>query len=203
MTEPPQGRDRPPSAAALAVRVNALRSDVESLVVKVDGLADTQREHGTVLDDIAELRRQVERILAILSDEDAASPNGWFWLTMNDQQHDEKFGELFDWVEAVLRPQYPHYLDTQIRPCWPNHPEARWELAWLYQLWSVAYLAKRPAPKDAADWHDRWFPGVIRRLSGIMRPCEGTCLRQPDSPPSSSTGQLASGTTEWLTPEDA
>src|SRR5215472_4373913 len=22
--------------------------------------------------------------------------------------------------------------------CAPNHPEARWELAWLYQLWSLA-----------------------------------------------------------------
>ena len=79
-------------------------------------------------------------------------------------EREEKFGELFDWVETVLRAQYPGYLADQIRPCWPNHPEARWELAWLYQLWSAAYLAKRPAPRDAADWHDRWSPGVFRRL---------------------------------------
>ncbi len=75
----------------------------------------------------------------------------------------------------MLCPQYPGYLTDQIRPCWPNHPEARWELAWLYQLWSAAYLNKRAAPKDAADWHDRWAPGVIRRLGAVMNRCQGDC----------------------------
>jgi hypothetical protein len=75
--------------------------------------------------------------------------------------------------------QYPDYLTDQIRPCWPNHPEARWELAWLYQLWTLAYLASRPSPRDIADWHDRWSPGVLRRLSHIMRRCEGGCQRHP------------------------
>jgi hypothetical protein len=38
---------------------------------------------------------------------------------------EEKFAELSDWVETVLRTQYPDYLAGQIRPCWPSHPEAR------------------------------------------------------------------------------
>ena len=159
MTDPPQGRDGSPSVAALAVQVNGLRRDVEALAAQVDVLTRTQQEHAVVLDGIAELRRQVEQILALLSEDDQASPSGWFWLTMDEQAREEKFGELSDWVETVLRAQYPGYLADQIRPCWPNHPEARWELAWLYQLWSAAYLTKRPAPKDAADWHDRWSPG--------------------------------------------
>ena len=66
---------------------------------------------------------------------------------MTDQKRDERLSELSDWVETVLRTQYPGYLADQIRPCWPNHPEARWELTWLYQLWTLAYLTKRPAPK--------------------------------------------------------
>ncbi len=98
---------------------------------------------------------------------------------MTGQQRGERLSELSDWVETVLRTQYPGYLAGQIRPCWPNHPEAMWELAWLYQLWTRAYLTSRPAPKDAADWHDRWTPGVIRRLSQTMRNCEETCQRQP------------------------
>ena len=180
MTDPPQGRDGAPSVAALAVRVNALRDDVGSLAAKLGALASTQHEHGTVLDDIPELRRQLERILTLLCEEDDATPGGWFWLTMNEQEREKKFGELYDWVETVLRPQYSDYLGEQIRPCWPNHPEARWELAWLYQLWSLAYLAKRPAPKDAADWHDRWSPGVIRRLSYVMRRCGEGCQSGPN-----------------------
>lgn len=179
MTEPPQGRDGSPSVAALAVQVNNLRREVESLTAKVDALAQTQQEHGVALDDITELRHQVEQVLAILAEDDDASPSGWFWLTMDEQAREEKFGELFDWVETVLRTQYPDYLADHIRPCWPNHPEARWELAWLYQLWSLTYLAKRPAPRDAADWHDRWSPGVIRRLVEVMSRCEDRCRQQP------------------------
>jgi hypothetical protein len=177
LTEPPQGRDGTQSVAALAVHVNGLRRQVESLASKVGKLSSAQQEHAAALDDIAELRQQVEQILAILSDEDDASPAQWFWLKMSDQEREQKLGELFDWVETVLRDQYPDYLADQIRPCWPNHPEARWELGWLYQQWSLTYLAKRPSPKDAADWHDRWTPGVLRRLSTVMSQCERTCQR--------------------------
>jgi hypothetical protein len=97
---------------------------------------------------------------------------------MSDQVREEKLGELFDWVETVLREQYPDYVNDHIKPCWPNHPEARWELGWLYQQWSLTYLAKHPSPKDAADWHDRWSPGVLRRLSTVMTGCEAGCRRQ-------------------------
>jgi hypothetical protein len=179
VTDPPQGRDGSPSVAALAVHLSSLRRDVETLATKVDALASTQRKHAAVQADITELRRQVEQILALLGEDDDASPATWFWLTMNCEERNERFAELLDWVETVMREQYPDYLADQIKPCWPNHPEARWELAWLYQQWSLTYLAKRPAPKDAADWHDRWSPGVIRRLGQVMRQCERGCQRQP------------------------
>lgn len=178
MTDPRQGPDGSPSVAALAVQVNGLRRDTESLAAKVDALASTQQGHGAALGDIAELRRKVEEVLAIFGEDAGGSSGGWFWLTMDEQTREEKFGELFDLVETVLRPQYPDYLGEQIRSCWPNHSEARWELTWLYQLWTVAYLAKRPAPREAADWHDRWLPGILRRLNDVMRRCGEGCQRQ-------------------------
>jgi hypothetical protein len=180
MTDPPpSGREQSPAVAALAVRVDGLRRRIETLATKIDVLTSTQQEHATVLDGIAQLRRQVEQILAILGNDDEPSPSEWFWLTMTDQKRDERLGELSDWVDTVLRTQYPGYTAAQIRPCWPHHPEARWELVWLYQLWTRAYLTPRPAAKDAADWHDRWTPGVIRRLAQVMRQCQETCQRQP------------------------
>ena len=100
-----------------------------------------------MLDGIAELRDRVEQILAILGNDDEPSPAEWFWLTMTGQKRDERLSELSDWVETVLRTQYPGYLAGQIKPCWPNHPEARWELAWLYQLWTLTYLTSRSAPE--------------------------------------------------------
>ena len=144
---------------------------------QLDTLTRTQQDHANALEGIAELRDRVEQILAILDDDGQSSPAEWFWLTMADQKRGERLSELSDWVETVLRTQYPDYLTGQIKPCWPNHPEARWELAWLYQLWTLTYLNDRSTPKDAADWHDRWSPGVLRRLSQIMRRCEETCQR--------------------------
>lgn len=179
MTDSPRGRGGSASVAALALQVNALRQDVESLSVKVDVLTRTQEEQAVVLQGIAELHRQVEQILAHLTEDKEPSSSGWFWLTMDERTRETKSDELYDWVETVLRTEYPDYLAAQIRPCWPNHPEARWELAWLYQLWSAAYLAKRPALKDTADWHDRWSPGVIRRLAAVMGRCENLCQRLP------------------------
>lgn len=179
MTDLFESRDGSPAVAALATHIDRLRQDLKSLVTKVDALTSTQQEHAVALNGISELRRQVDQILAILGDEADPSPTAWFWLTMTDQERDEKFGELSDWVETVLRAQYPDYLADQVRPCWPNHPEARWELAWLYQQWSLAYLARRPAPRDAADWHDRWSPGVLHRLSRVMALCEADCHRHP------------------------
>jgi hypothetical protein len=181
MTTPPQGRDgSPPSVAALAVHVSGLVRDVESLSGKLDQLASTQRQHAVLLDGVAELRRQIDHVLSILTDQDDDQPATWFWLTMPEPEREEKLAELADWVETALRTQYPDYLTNRIRPCWSNHPEARWELAWLYQLWSAAYLGDRPVPKDAADWHDRWLPGVVHRLTAVMRHCEEGCVN--DSP---------------------
>jgi hypothetical protein len=165
--------------AALAIEVNVLRHDVESLAARAEEIARVQHKHATAFDGIPELRRQVERILALLTEDDQAASAGWFWLSMDAQAREDKLGELSDWVEAVLRVQYPGYLAEQIRLCWANHPEALWELTWLYQLWCRAYLTKRPAPKDAADWHDRWAPGVLRRLGQVMNRCDAMCQSQP------------------------
>ena len=175
MTGTPHSGNGAAPAAVLAVRLDELRREVESLTSKVDTLASTQQEHGTALKTMQELRRQVELILATLDEEDDATPSAWCWLTMTKQQHDEKFAELRDWVETVLRPQYASYVRDHIKRCWANHREARWELAYLYQLWSQAYLANRSAPRDAADWHDRWLQGAIRRLTEVMQACETAC----------------------------
>jgi hypothetical protein len=176
VTSPPESRDgSSPSVAALAVQLSTLRREVESLAGKLDTVARAQREQAAVLVGLAELREQVEQVVSTLAGEKDASPAEWFWLTMTEQRRSEQFSELFDWVETVLRTQYPDYLADQIRTCWPNHLEARWELAWLYQIWSRVYLADSSAPKDAADWHDRWFPGVIHRLGAVMRQCVHGC----------------------------
>jgi len=174
VTEPPHDHERSPSVAALAVQVYELRRDLKSLKAKLDAVVRTQHEQAAVPNDLAELRQQVEKILDLVTEDDESS-HPWFWLTMPEREREEKLRELTDWVETVLRVQYPDYLADQIRLCCPSHPEARWELAWLYQLWSATYLGTRSGVKDAADRHDRWSPGVFRRLSHVMAQCERAC----------------------------
>jgi len=73
VTDSPPGRDGPPAVAALAVRVDGLRRRIESLATKTDALTSAQQEHAAALDGIAELRHQVEHILAILDNDDESS----------------------------------------------------------------------------------------------------------------------------------
>lgn len=171
MTNQPEGRTEPASVAALAIQVVQLRRQIDELRHDLDDLAGTQRQHTRAIADLGELRQQIRQILTMLDTEIDASPAGWFWLAMTEEERETKFAELYDWVETVLRQQYPSYLADRIKPCWPNHPEARWELTWLYQLWTLTYLTTRPTPKDAGDWHDRWAPGVIRRVAAVMANC--------------------------------
>src|SRR4029077_6790275 len=134
-----------------------LRRDLDRLTAKLGVLTATQDEHGAALRDLADLRDRISRILAILNENETAQPSHWFWLTMTEEQRQEKLSELSDWVETVLRIQYPSYTEAYVKACWPSHPEAQWELAWLYQLWALIYLTNRLPPTSAADWHDRWL----------------------------------------------
>jgi len=126
MTDEQEARDGSQAVAAVAIEVSRLRQQIKSLTAKLGELDSRQQRHGTVLADVTELKEQIERILIILDADRDASPAAWFWLTMSAQERETKFDELRDWVETVLRKQYPDYLADQIKPCWSNHPEATW-----------------------------------------------------------------------------
>jgi hypothetical protein len=91
---------------------------------------------------------------------------------MTPAEHGARLDELQGWISEVLYPNYGDYLrDQRIEPCWPEHPAAINELSWLYNEWHNAYLPDERKPRDAADWHDRWLPGVLRRLDEVFRAC--------------------------------
>jgi hypothetical protein len=74
-------------------------------------------------------------------------------------------------AQIVLR-RYPHAGEL-LPPCWPAYPYAVEELDWLYWSWTERATAE-PAParsRDAADWHDRWLPGVLARLAPHLAAC--------------------------------
>jgi hypothetical protein len=92
---------------------------------------------------------------------------------MSHAEYDGALRGLARWVAAVLLVRYPATAAV-LQPCWPAHPAVVEELDWLYWDWTGWALQADARSRDAADWHDRWLPGVLARI----RPQLATCRQQ-------------------------
>jgi hypothetical protein len=84
-------------------------------------------------------------------------------LKSNDQSLHQTQGDsqLDSWT-GWLRHRYP--LARRIPDCWAHHPELVEELTALWLAWQGAYQQPDAPLTAAADWHDRWLPGLLHRL---------------------------------------
>ena len=57
-----------------------------------------------------------------------------------------------------------------VKPCWYRHPLAVDQLAACYLAWSAAYL-EDALPTAPAEWHDRWFPHLMRLVDADTKAC--------------------------------
>ena len=88
-------------------------------------------------------------------------PTSWCWRDLGPQGQEELWRELGSWV-GWIRARYP--LARKIPECWDQHPELVEELTALWLAWQLAYQIPDAPLTAAADWHDRWLPGVLHRL---------------------------------------
>ena len=81
----------------------------------------------------------------------------------------ELLTELAGWVGRV----YLRYPDAaaDFPECWLWHPTVVEELVWLHRAWTQAYVGEGASVSGAADWHDRYRPGVVRRLGTYTGSC--------------------------------
>lgn len=128
------------------------------------------------------LRRQVASLadrLDILTEQGlggtaAAEPQLWDWSTMDTTAASEAWAALITWVRDVLDGQYRLVGDDEpqsrgavrrrVPPCWYRHRDVVFELSWLAQEWTRLYRDQQGTPARAGDWHDRYLPGVLRRI---------------------------------------
>ena len=89
------------------------------------------------------------------------APRSWCWRDIGPHGEEELWHQLGDWV-SWIRARYP--LARRLPACWPDHPEAVEELTALWLAWQHAYEEPDAPLTAAADWHDRWLPGVLHRL---------------------------------------
>jgi hypothetical protein len=127
---------------------------------------------------IAELRQEVERLVAEFAEpladiyarletieDTAVGPSGsttsWCWRYAGPAAREQLQNALGDWV-AWIRHRYP--LARRIPDCWTEHSEVVEELTALWLAWQAAYVEADAPLIAAAEWHDRWLPGVLFRL---------------------------------------
>ena len=167
--------------AALAAQIADIRENVTYLDAVIDraGLlaaGDIRRRVSRLTADLGKLASQVEAQAATLANALAAGPRAPAptWVGLSPEDHDTQLAELTEWVDGMLRPSYP---DNAPAACWSSHWQAVWELSTLAAEWRRIYQRPVPDLAGALDFHDRWLPGVARRLASIQADCTtGRCM---------------------------
>jgi hypothetical protein len=142
---------------------HAIRKWVSRLTVNLDRLASQVEAQGATLTE------------ALQAGPKAKAPT---WVGLEQADHDAQLAELTEWVDGILRPSYPGSAPA---PCWPSHWQAVWELSTLAAEWRRVYQRKVPELAGALDFHDRWLPGVARRVAEVQRSCTPErCMAAPE-----------------------
>jgi hypothetical protein len=147
-----EGRD--PIAAQLLVHAQ--------LISRIRRELDDLAHEAT--DSVAGLMARVEDLEARPEPSDVGTvgaPTAWCWRTLGQHGTTELWTQLTDWIDWI-RSRYP--LARKVPSCWAEHPELVEELTALWLAWQQAYENRDVQLTAAADWHDRWLPGVLYRL---------------------------------------
>ena len=146
------------AVAGLAREIEALRQAIDTL-------------HGlpSRVDALAELVAQLADAVNATTAPPAGGVASWLDLPTEADTAHAVLGELLAWMQMV----YLRYPDAAagLPDCWLWHPDVVEELLWLMQAWLAAYRDDTAAVSLAGDWHDRYRPGVVRRITSTAGRC--------------------------------
>jgi hypothetical protein len=166
--------EREHERCASAAAVAGLAREVESVRLVVESL----RSMPAQVDDLA---RVVGSLAEQTADTAAAAAGGgapsWLDAPSDDPARVRSvLEELTGWMREV----YLRYADAvaHLPECWMWHPDVVEELLWLMYAWLAAYRDENATVAKAGDWHDRYRPGVVRRIKVVA----GTCSLENHQP---------------------
>ncbi|MBB3049408.1 hypothetical protein FHS23_000403 [Prauserella isguenensis] len=180
------------AVSGVALEVDGLRRRFDQL----DNRLGPVEAWGARLDAIEQqLAETVEKLRQLVTAPGQSTVASWLALPEDDEQAQHLMAELVAWLQTVFL-RYPDAAEV-LPDCWAWHPEVVEELLWLMQAWSSAYFDQAGGVLRVADWHDRYRPGVVRRLSARAGKCSlenhTSPAGAPVAPLAESAGQLA----EW------
>jgi hypothetical protein len=164
--------------ALLASRLAEVSEQVGGLAARLGAAEAAVGEQASLLAEVTDLAREVSRLSSHLAGEDSpaggraasAHPRQPVWAAMNHDEYGDALRDLARWVSGALFRRYPATA-VAVLPCWPGHPAVVEELDWLYWDWTAWALEPDARSRDAADWHDRWLPGVLARIRPELALC--------------------------------
>lgn len=156
------------AVAGLASEVEALRRAVDPVPGRIADLARLTADLSAQLRDLT------------VAPKPRAMPS---WLVAPEDLEATRalLTELDAWVGMV----FLRYGDTAVAlpECWLWHPDIVEELLWLMHSWLAAYQGEKASVALVGDWHDRYRPGVVRRVKALAGSCSlEVHLDRPDRP---------------------
>lgn len=184
----------PEPEPASAASVAGLASELETLKRRVEPL---HRIPGR-LEQLAERIEAFGAELAAANDRGDTGPMV-SWLAAPDDAEvvRDRLAGLVGWLDAVFL-RYPDAAGV-LPDCWAWHPHVIEELLWCQHAWHAAYTGNQASPTAVGDWHDRYRPGVVRRLAESVGMCSLETHQHPTPPPGTPVPGAVEPIVAWWT----
>ena len=128
--------------------------------------SDTLRD---LSDEVRALGENVQTLLDASERRRNGGPAQLSWFDVDGEQAQSLLANLNGWILGV-GVHYPE-LRKALYDCWIYHPAVVDDLLWLYSYWLWAYRDSDAPVTRAAEWRDRWLPGVARRTEKELTNC--------------------------------
>ena len=129
----------------------------------------------TLQQQVQALDQRVERLSEELAQALTArkGPAVIAWHELSPDQYAAHLADLATWMGTFLT-AYPSAASSA-RECWQAHQDAVTELGLIWCEFTRIYAAERPSLDEALVFHDRWLPGVLKRVHQITANCATGC----------------------------
>jgi hypothetical protein len=153
----------PDGQFATAETVNGLAREMQALRRKLDPLPDRIDELAVLVTKLA------DQLAEHLGTSETTAVPSWLMLPTDPDAALTMLSNLLAWLDSV----YLRYTDAAngLPDCWLWHPDVVEELLWLQHAWLAAYQGAQASIQAAGDWHDRYRPGVVRRIKDTHGRC--------------------------------